>query len=113
MPPSFSVSGMLPNSHGLGGPAERAITQVVWDASISTHASPASVRPDLCLCAWGCEDPQKLQLIVQDPASCHLLQCNDTWEVTKLEAMNGPESIDNDLHDDGRIGMGSTIRSQW
>ena len=49
----------------------------------------------------------------QDSASRHLLQEDDTWEVTELEAMNWSEPIDNHLHDDGRIGICSMLGIQW
>ena len=58
------------------------------------------------------DDPHVVQLMVQDPASRHLLRKSDTWEVTELEAMNRPESIDDHLHDDGRIGICSMLGMQ-
>ena len=110
MPPSFSVSGMLPNSHGLGGPAEQARMQIIWGVSIGTHASPALACIGLRLRVWKVKDPQMFR--DQDSASRHLLQEDDTWEVTELEAMNWSEPIDNHLHDDGRIGISSMLGIQ-
>ena len=51
--------------------------------------------------------------ILRSAALRRSLQDGDTWEVTKLEAMNGPESIDDHLHDDKGRDLRSTISRQW